>query len=154
MNIKLYSIVDFFLEIQASFVDLCNSYGLLKHHIPRDSKKILLYLFVQHFNEKIKTRDTFFYFTGTLPDNLEVFEYFDKEKFCVFFRKICEKIRKLTKRIILLKNIPDTDLIDNGEIKDELVLLRNYDVDPQKLKEVLHSLNLSQLFSELSKKVY
>jgi hypothetical protein len=149
----------FLFLIEKEIVDCLYEYKLLSK-LDRNAKKIIFYLFVKRFGEKITSdKDLLFFHDNVFTETHELFKYYDNEKLSTFLNKICKKLKTVTNRLFFLKNkmdIPDQSLVNDleGSVIDEVLLLKNKTpVDPKKLKSFLDENSLKDLFLNLSKKV-
>lgn len=156
--ICLISIEDFFKSWQIEYINLLESCNLLNNFKP-DAKKLLVYFFIKNLNEKIHNSNIILYHDMNLTNSLEVFKYFDYDKFLSFFNKVTTKIKTLTGKIIIIKDNKKINfsksIFENldGELQDEILLLKEVIPDIKKLKEFLHSYKLSDIFNEMSWKI-
>lgn len=101
-----------------------------------------------------------FYHNHTLSPDLEIFEYVDYAQFVAFFDKLARKIKKLTGKIFFIKNIQRVpkkmEYFQNldGEIQDELLMIRDFEPDPKKIQDFLGNLRLKDIFQEMTWKIY
>lgn len=152
---EFISIDQFITSFEPKLMNLLYDYNLLdKFNL--DVKKVILHLFVLNFNNKITNRKLLFYHNHILADNHELLKYYNKDKLNIFINKVCAKLKKTTNRLFFITNkkpIPSWDFFDklDGEIQDEIILLRNNEnPDPKKLKEFLHTCKLEDLFDNLN----
>jgi hypothetical protein len=149
----------FLFFIEKEIVDCLYEYKLLSK-LDRNAKKIIFYLFVKRFGDRITNdKDLLFFHDNFFSDSHELFKYYDSEKLTTFLNKICKKLKSVTNRLFFLKNkidIPDQALVNDleGSVIDEVLLLKNKTpIDPKKLKSFLDENSLKDLFCNLSKKV-
>jgi hypothetical protein len=152
--------IDHFLFlIEKEIIDCLYEYKLLSK-LDRNAKKIIFYIFVKRFGDRISNdKDLLFCHDNIFSESHELFIYYSREKLTNFLNRICKKLKSVTNHIFFLKNkinIPDQALVNDleGSVIDEVLLLKNKTpVDPQKLKSFLHENSLKDLFCNLSKKV-
>jgi hypothetical protein len=153
--------IDFFLySIETEIINSLYEYKLLEK-FDKNTKKIFFFLFVKNFTEKIKTSSEshIFYYDKNLSDSHELFNYYSKIDVQNFIEKILNKMKKMTNKIIFLKQkttLPETSFISelDGSVVDELMLLQQKKpANPKELKSFLKENNLKDLFSSLSKKL-
>jgi hypothetical protein len=158
MKYNFTSIQNFFQQWQTNYINLLSSCGLLNRFTP-DCKKLLIYLFLTNINKQLENKSLLFYHDGQLDDSLEIFQYFSREKFTIFFNKVTKKIRSLTGKIFFIpegkKNkVPSTEYMFqlDGCIQDEILTLSTFQYDSSKVKKFLSEVNLKDIFNDMTVK--
>lgn len=114
---------------------------------------------MKNMNEVLSDKRLVFYFGHILSPDLEIFSLVDYTQFNIFFDKLVRKIKKLTGKIFFLKNInkipKKVEFFHNldGEIQDEILMIQDFEPNPQKIKEYLSSLKLKDIFAEMTWKI-
>jgi hypothetical protein len=152
-NYEFLSFDDLLKSCEVKIINFLYDYSLLDRY-SLDVRKVLLYFLVKEFNEKLHNRRLLIYHTHVISDNHELLEHFPKDELNKFFNRICSTIKKITRRVFFIsskKKIPTKENIDylEGEVIDEIVLLKNEEPDLKKLKEFLHKHKLSEMFKTI-----
>jgi hypothetical protein len=155
---NLTSLQDFFKTWQSEYINLLENCGLIGKFTP-DCKKLLVYCFMKNMNEILGDSHIVFYHNHILSPDLEIFNYVDYDAFNTFFDKLSRKIKKLTGKIVFIKNmdrIPKkVEYFHNldGEIQDEILLIQNFEPDPRKIRDYLSGLKLKDIFTDMTWKL-
>ncbi len=140
-------------ESEKSILDFLYDYKLLDKFVP-DVKKVFLYFLIHRINEYLKDRKVLIYHNSQISDTHELLEYFPKDKVDQFCNKLCNKIKKITKRLFYVTNVQvmptkgNIEMLD-GEIIEEVVLLNNEEPDYKVLKDFLHKNRLTDMFRSI-----
>jgi len=159
MTYKFESIDEFLFSIETEIINILYDYNLLIKFTP-DVKKVIMYVFIYNFNERMHNNVGIFYHTKELSNNHELMNYFEKSKLDAFINKICVKLKKVTHKIIFVKPtiiIPSESRIDDldGSIVDELVLMDySKPIDVKSLRHFLDNNRLGHMFESMSKRIY
>lgn len=114
---------------------------------------------MKNMNEILGDSHIIFYHNHVLSPDMEIFNYVEYEAFNTFFDKLSRKIKKLTGKIVFIKNmdrIPKkVEYFHNldGEIQDEILLLSSFEPDPRKIRDYLSSLKLKDIFTDMTWKL-
>lgn len=157
MTYEFLSLDEFLTSFEREYINLLNEYDLLDKFNP-DAKKIFMYLFINKFNEVLQNPKLLLYYNQRISDDHEVLLYCPKDKFQTFLHRLCAKLRKITGRVFYISKkikIPSQAPMGqlDGTIQDEVILLNDVEITPQKLKEFLHKHNLKELFDSLARRV-
>lgn len=152
--------IDYFLKsIEVEIINHLYDYKLLDK-FDRNAKKVIFAVFVKNLTEKLKNSDDslLYYHDNHFSEEHELFRHYNKEDVEKFLTKILLKLKKLTNKIVFIKQkitLPKRSSIEelDGSVIDEILLMKEKAVDLKDLKTFLKQHNLKDLFSSLSKKI-
>lgn len=152
------SIDEFLKSFEKELMDMLYDYDLLKK-FSRDAKKVIFYVFFNKLNERLSNHKLLLYHNHVLNSDHEMLQYYSEKDLNTFINKICAKTKKLTHRLIFIKSdrqLPKKSHINDldGEVIDQVILINNEKPTNLKdLKEFLETINLTDLFQNMSLRV-
>ena len=150
---KLLSI-DFILNsFEVELIDMLHDYGLIGKPLSIDVRKIIMFMFIKNIKLILPISGVLMYHAGKIDSNHELLTYYDEKKINTLINRLCEKIRKNTRKLFFLSKNPPSQILCpfntlDGCIQDEIILLQSETVDPKKLKRFLNSFKINDLFSK------
>lgn len=162
MEHKFISINQLLSELEKDFINLLYDHNLL-NKLDKNAKKLFIYFFIHKINEVLHDKHLLIYHNKRLSSNSNLLTCFNdssniEDKWNDLINKLCNKIKQITNRLFFISNkidIPRIGKINelDGEIVDEIILMKNETPDLKRLNDFLKKNNLKNIFASITKNV-
>jgi len=147
--IDLYSI---FKNCQKPIIDFLYDYDMLNKW-SNDVKKTVIYFLLIEIDKVLKDKNVLIFIGDFYDYVFEITEYYSTDSIKKLLNDVFKKIGKLTKRtVVLKKKVPSTQSLLSeldGELIDQILLLKHAPINQAELKKYLHSNRLKSIFNTI-----